>query len=209
MSRDALNLAQELYEQPNLRVSDVKPTKLIDFENIGLRFWVNIRLYESINQLVWKLVFGHLYHRSSLPNIDISLCEGHCFYIKDFDVLVNHWECMECQQRFTCHNNYERHVTKKQYTSGQLKLICNDGKFKRIMNNSEKVLYGEIHSSHGKLAGGLSASLSGLVGTSITHRVRLITTVEKIFTCCLVNLNIRSGTVGYNNKILVSDGIYV
>ena len=39
------------------------------------------------------------------------------------------------------------------------------------------------------------------------HPVRSITVWEKIFTCCLaiINLKIRSGTVGYNNKILVSD----
>ena len=33
--------------------------------------------------------------------------------------------------------------------------------------------YGEIHSFHGKLAGGLSASLSGLVGTFITRCVAM------------------------------------
>ena len=47
--RDALNLALEFYKQPNLQVSDVRPTNLIDFENIALRFRVKIRLYESIN----------------------------------------------------------------------------------------------------------------------------------------------------------------
>ena len=46
MSRDALNFAQEFYEQPNLRVSEVKPTELIDFENIGLRFRVNIKVVQ-------------------------------------------------------------------------------------------------------------------------------------------------------------------
>ena len=86
--RDALKLACEFYEQPNLRVSDVRPTKLNDFENISSRFQVNIRLYESLKNSGWKLVFGQ--HRRSLPNVDISLYEGHCFYIKDLNVLVNY-----------------------------------------------------------------------------------------------------------------------
>ena len=49
--RDTLYLAREFYEQPNLRVSDFRLTKLIDFEHITLRFQVNIRLYESVNNL--------------------------------------------------------------------------------------------------------------------------------------------------------------
>ena len=35
--RDALNLAHEFHEQPNLRVSDVRLTKLIDLKNITSR----------------------------------------------------------------------------------------------------------------------------------------------------------------------------
>ena len=139
--RDALNLACEFYKQPNLRVSDVRPTKLIDFENIASRFRVNIRLYELINQSVWKLVFGQVHHRKAL-NVDIGLYQGNCFYIKNLDVLTNHWECMECQQRFSHHDNYERYVTMHRCTSGQPKLVCNGGKFKHIMNSSEKVFYG-------------------------------------------------------------------
>ena len=42
------------------------------------------------------------------------------------------------------------------------------------------------------------------------HLVKLITAWEKMFTCYLVKiknyLKIKTGTVGYNNKILVSDG---
>ena len=94
--RDAFKLACEFYEQPNLRVSDVRPTKLIDFENVASRFWVNIRLYESVNQSVWRLVFGQAHHRRSLLNVEISLYRGHCFYIKNLDVLANHWECQGC-----------------------------------------------------------------------------------------------------------------
>ena len=164
-------MAWEFYEQPNLRVSDVRPTKLIDFENIASRFWVDLRLYEFINRSVWKLVFGHVYHRSSLPNIDIGLCEGHCFYIKDVDALVNHWECMRYQQRFTHHDNYERHITKKRCTGSQPKLVCDGRKLKHIMNSSEKVFYGGIYSSSGKLADGSNANWSLLVVTLIMHGV--------------------------------------
>ena len=119
MTRDTLNLACEFYKQPNLRVSDIRPTKLIDFENIALRFWVNIRLYESINQSVWKLVFGQVQHGKSFPNVDIDLYEEHCFYIKNLDVLANHWECEGCQQRFTHHDSYNRQVTKSRCTGGK------------------------------------------------------------------------------------------
>ena len=111
-------------------------------------FQVNIKLYESANQSVWKLVFGHVHHRSSLLNVDIALHEGHCFYIKNLDVLANHLECAGCQQRFTCHDNYERHVTEKRCTCGQPKLVCNSGKFKHKMNSSEKAFYrGNTHFS--------------------------------------------------------------
>ena len=36
------------------------------------------------------------------------------------------------------------------------------------------------------------------------HLVKLIIAWEKIFTCCL-DLHIKTETVGYNNKILISD----
>ena len=113
------------------------------------------------------MVSGHAHHRSSLPNTDIGLYEGHCFYIKNLDVLANHWECAECQQRFTSHNNYERHVTEKRCTGGQPKLVCDDGKFKHIMNSSEKVFCGGTYSFCGKVADGFGDSLSGSVLTFI------------------------------------------
>ena len=90
--RDALNLACKFYGNPNLCICDVRQTKLIDFENIASRFQVNIRLHEPVAHLVWKLVFGQVQHRRSLPNVDIGLFEGHCFYIKNLDSLANHWE---------------------------------------------------------------------------------------------------------------------
>ena len=89
-TRDALKLAQKFYNQPNLRVSDVRLTKLIDSEKITSMFKVNITLYEPKNQSTWKLVFGQNHFKNSLSNVDIGLYEGHCFYIKDLDVLANH-----------------------------------------------------------------------------------------------------------------------
>ena len=77
MARDALNLALEFYKQPDLQVNDVRATKLIDFENIASRVQVNIRLYKSINNSIWKSVFRQAQHRRSLPYVDIGLYEGH------------------------------------------------------------------------------------------------------------------------------------
>ena len=113
MTRDAFNLASEFCGNPNLHIHDVRPTKLIDFENIASRFQVNVRLFVFINQLVWKLVVEQVHDRRSLPSVDIDLCQGNCFYINYLDSLANHRECAECQQRFTHHDNCERHITKK------------------------------------------------------------------------------------------------
>ena len=141
-TRDALKLAREFYNQPNLPVREVRPTKLIDFERIAAKFQVNIRLYEPMDQSTWKLVFGQNQFRVSRSNLDIGLCEGHCFFIKDINLLANHWECVGCQQRFTRHDSYNRHVTEKRCTGGHPKLLCPGEKFKRIMKSSEKVFYG-------------------------------------------------------------------
>ena len=138
---EALNLARQFYNQPKLRVRDVRATKLVDLENIASKFIVNIRLYEPKNQSTWKLVFGQNQFKSYLPNVDIGLYEGHCFYIKDLDVLTNHWECIGCQQKFSQHQHYNRHVTENRCTGAQTKLICSSKKFKHIMYSSEKVSY--------------------------------------------------------------------
>ena len=82
-------------------------------------------------------------------------------------------ECTGFQQRFIHYNNYDRHVTEKQCNGSQPKLLCDGGKFKHIMNSSEKVFYGEIYSSPGKVAGGLNASPSLVVSTYITHCVTM------------------------------------
>ena len=68
--------------------------------------------------------------------------EGHCFFIKDIELLTKIWECAGCEQRFNRHDNYNRHVTGGACSGGKTKLICPGGRFERIMNSSEKVFYG-------------------------------------------------------------------
>ena len=161
-NRDALKLARDFYRKPNLKREDVKPTRLVDFENIGKQFKVNIRLFEPAEEskTVWKIVFGKNQFRKNLPCVDIGLFvyedhdrkqseadnrnprEGHCFFIKDIELLTKLWECAGCQQRFNKHVNYNRHVTGGACDGGKTKLICPGEKFKRIMNSSEIVFYG-------------------------------------------------------------------
>ena len=161
-NRDALKLARDFYKKPNLKREDVKPTRLVDFENIGKQFKVNIRLFEPVEEskTVWKLVFGKNQFRKNLPCVDIGLFvyedhdrkqseadkrdprEGHCFFIKDIELLTKLWEYAGCQQRFNKHDNYNRHVTGGTCSGVETKLICPGRKFERIMNSSEKVFYG-------------------------------------------------------------------
>ena len=161
-NRDALKLARDFYRKPNLKREDVKPTRLVDFENIAKQFKVNIRLFEPVEEskTVWKLVFGKNQFKKNLPCVDIGLFvyedhgseqseddnrdprEGHCFFIKDIELLTKIWECAGCEQRFNKHVNYNRHVTGGTCDGGKTKLICLGGKFERIMNSSEKVFYG-------------------------------------------------------------------
>ena len=158
-NRDALNLARDFYKNPNLKREDVKPTRLVDFENIAKQFKANIRLFEpkaeskteEESKTVWRLVSGKNQFRKNLPCVDIGLFvyedhekeqsekdkrdsrQGHCFFIKDIELLTKTWECGGCRQRFNRHDNYNRHIT-----SG----TCDGGKFERIMNSSAKVFYG-------------------------------------------------------------------
>ena len=68
--------------------------------------------------------------------------QGHCFFIKDIELLTKTWECGGCRQRFNRHDNYNRHITSGTCDGGKTKLICPGEKFERIMNSSEKVFYG-------------------------------------------------------------------
>ena len=117
-----------------------------------------------MNQLAWRLVFGEAPDGSIAnsvtsssvasssvasssvasssvasgiaKNIDICLYEGNCFNIKELDVLTNHWECSECQQRFIDHDTCNRHIAKNRCPGGQPKLVCPGEKFRHIMNAS-------------------------------------------------------------------------
>ena len=162
-NREALKLARDFYRKPNLKREDVKPTRLVDFENIAKQFKVNIRLFELAkgSKTVWKLVLGKNQFKKNLPCVDIGLFvygdydededeedkrdsrQGHCFFIKDIELLTKLWECGGCGQRFNDHRNYNRHVTGGTCGGGKTKLICPGTKFRRIMNSSEKVFYGE------------------------------------------------------------------
>ena len=162
-NRDALKLARDFYRIPNLKREDVKPTRPIDFENIAKQFKVNIRLFEpeeNKEKTVWKLVSGKNQFKNNLPFVDIGLFvyedhdedeaekdnrysrQGHCFFIKDIELLTKTWECVGCGQRFNRHDNYNRHVTGGTCGGGKTKLICPGRKFERIMNSSEIVFYG-------------------------------------------------------------------
>ena len=162
-NRDALKLARDFYRKPNLKREYVKPTRLVDFENIAKQFKVNIRLFEPVennDKTVWKLVFGKNQFKKNLPCVDIGLFvyedhdakqaekdnrdsrQGHCFFIKDIELLTKLWECSECNQRFNDHRNYNRHLTSGTCDGGKTKLLCPGEKFEKIMNSSEKVFYG-------------------------------------------------------------------
>ena len=172
-NREALKLARDFYRIPNLKREDVKPTRLVDFENIAKQFKVNIRLFEPAKEskteeesktakeskTAWRLVFGKNQFKKNLPCVDIGLFvyedhdeeqaekdnrysrQGHCFFIKDIELLTKTWECVGCRQRFKRHDNYNRHVTGGTCGGGKTKLICPGEKFERIMNATEKVFY--------------------------------------------------------------------
>ena len=67
----------------------MRPTKLVDFEGIAKHYNVNIMWYEPKKDAgsVWQLVYGKTQYKSDLPTINMGLLRGHCFYIKEMDVL--------------------------------------------------------------------------------------------------------------------------
>ena len=164
-NRDALKLARDFYKRPNLKRENLWPTRLVDFENIAKQFKVNIRLFEpreNKDKTAWRLVFGKNQFKKNLPCVDIGLFvyedhdekqaeednryyrQGHCFFIKDIELLTKTWECGGCGQRFNRDDNYNRHVTGGTCGGGKTKLICPGEKFERIMNSTEKVFYGGV-----------------------------------------------------------------
>ena len=72
----------------------------------------------------------------------MGLLGGHCFYIKKMDVLCNRWECKGCRQIFTRNEDLTRYLKEERCTEGKTKIICSGGKFKHILNSSERVVYG-------------------------------------------------------------------
>ena len=127
-----------------LRTEDVRATKLVDFEGIARVHNINIRLYEPKynRKTVWRLVYGKNQHKEGLPDVNIGLYEGHCFYIKNINLLAKCWECTACKKRFNQNNNYKRHQNDGSCTGGKTRVVCAGKKFQRIMNSTERVFYG-------------------------------------------------------------------
>ena len=140
----ALGLAWEYYGDNNLKKRDVRPTKLVDFEGITRHHNGNIMLYEPKKNAGsgWRLVYGKVQYKNDLSTINMGLLGGHCFYIKKMDVPCNRWECKGCKQIFTRNENLIRHLKDERCTGGKTKIICSGGKFKHILNSSEKMFYG-------------------------------------------------------------------
>ena len=67
---------------------------------------------------------------------------GHCFYIKKMDVLCKRWECKGCRQTSTRNEDLTVYLKEGRCTVEKTKIICSGGKFKHILNSSEKVFYG-------------------------------------------------------------------
>ena len=74
--------------------------------------------------------------------MNMELLGGHCFYIKEMYVLCKLWECKGCRQIFTRNENLIRHLKDESCTGGKTKIIYSGGKFRHILNSSEKVFYG-------------------------------------------------------------------
>ena len=144
----ALDLAREYYGDSKLKRKDVRPTKLVDFEGIAKHHNLNIMLYESKKGRgkdagsIWRLVCGKIQHKNDLPTINMRLLEGHCFYIREMDVLCKRWECKSYRLIFTRDENLIRHFKEERCTEGETKIIGSGSKFKHILNSPEKVFYG-------------------------------------------------------------------
>ena len=72
----------------------------------------------------------------------MGLLGGHSFYNKKMDVLCGRWKCKGCMQVFTRNEGLIRHFKEERCTGRKTKIICPGGKFKYILNSSEKVFYG-------------------------------------------------------------------
>ena len=141
----ALKLTREYYGDNNFKKKDVRPTSLADFEGIARHYNVNIMVYgpKKNARSVWQLVYGKIQHKSDLPTINMGLLGGYCFYIKKMDVLCGRWECKGCRQIFTRNEDLTVHRKEERCPGGKTKIFCPGGKFKHILNSSEKVFYGD------------------------------------------------------------------
>ena len=139
-----LDLVCEYYGDNKLKKRDVRPTRLVDFEDIAKHHNVNIMLYEPKKNArsIWWSVYGKIQHNSDLSTINMGLLGGHCFYFKKIDVLCGRWECKGCRQIFTRNKDFIRHRKYERCAGGKRKSICPGGKFKHILNSSEKVFHG-------------------------------------------------------------------
>ena len=76
----------------------MRPTKLVDFEDIARHHNVNIMLYDPKKDKgkdagsIWRLVYGKIQLRNNLPTVNMELVGGYCFYIKSMDVLCKWWD---------------------------------------------------------------------------------------------------------------------
>ena len=148
VTKAALNFAREYYGDNKLKRKDVRPAKLVEFEGIAGHHNVNIMLYEPKKDRgkdagsIWWLVYGKIQYKSDLPTVNMRLLGGNCFYIKKMDVLCKRWECKKCKQLFTRDENLIKHFKEERCTGRKTKIICSGGKFRHILNSSEKVFYG-------------------------------------------------------------------
>ena len=85
--------------------------------------------------------YGKIHYKNDLPTVNIGLLGGHCFYIKKVRVLCKRWECKGCRQIFTRGENLIRHLKEERCTGGKAKTVCPGGKFRHILNSSERVFY--------------------------------------------------------------------
>ena len=100
----------------------MKPTKLVCFEGIAKHRSVNIMLFETKEDegedagFIRRLVYGKIQCKSDLPKVNMGLFAGHCFYIKNIDVLCKRWKCKGCKQIFTRNENLTRRLKEKRCT---------------------------------------------------------------------------------------------
>ena len=90
ITREALTLAREYYGNDKLKRQDVRATRLVDFEGIAKKFSINISVYEpkkNSEKAPWRLVYGQNLCKEKLDKINLGMFGGHCFYIKNMDVL--------------------------------------------------------------------------------------------------------------------------